>query len=159
MLYLSAKSHLHFLISKFYPVRKQIISTALCRNYVRYLKTLYMDINPEFDSSAWTAKPFQPSPWLPIQSSESLTDLTLTYIPRQEFLGASAIFFDIPSLHQFANLTSLYVTPLSPPLVSFLQQTPCHLQKFGTDLWRSFVSCQRNVHRSLSPNRQRIQPI
>jgi hypothetical protein len=106
---------------------------------LRYLKTLYMDINPEFDSSAWTAKPFQPSPWLPIQSSESLTDLTLPYIPREEFLGASATFFDISSLHQFTNLTSLYVTPLSPPLVSFLQQTPCHLQKFGTDLLRSFV--------------------
>jgi len=87
------------------------------------LKTLHMDAR-EFEAIG---------PWLPLQSTETLTELRLT-CPRVDIS-----FFDIPSLETFTNLTSLTIGPLNPALVKHLQHSPMTLETFKMEVRFQFA--------------------
>ena len=69
--------------------------------------------------------------WLPLESAETLTELSLNCGPNVHIS-----FFDIPSLDLFRNLKSLSIRPLSSPLSDFLVRSQARLETFNTTLSR-----------------------
>ena len=92
-----------------------------------HLKKLHMDSIGDHN------KPVRS--WLPLRSTHSLTDLTLTCRD-----GIDISFFDIPSLPEFTNLKSFNIGPLSSPLVTYLLSAQCHLEAFKISLIRRLAS-------------------
>jgi len=87
------------------------------------LQTLHMD------AWAFQEPPTAIEPWLPLQSTQTLTKLSLTcFCPRH------ISYFDIPSLEAFTNLKFLTIGPINSALVDYLQRSPMHLETFETEV-------------------------